>query len=58
MFLLTHPEFAEGVRDRHRAIENGFPDEEIDERRASAIPFLTDSSVYRAEREKAAPQSF
>ncbi|OCG76345.1 SDR family NAD(P)-dependent oxidoreductase [Microbacterium sediminis] len=46
MFILTHPEFKAGLIDRHRTIEQAFPDEPIDERRAAAIPFLTASPVY------------
>lgn len=56
MFLLTHPEFKAGVIDRHRAIENAFPDEPINEDRARAIPFLTDGRAYRAESERPSPQ--
>lgn len=56
MFLLTHPEFKAGVIDRHRAIENAFPDETIIEDRARAIPFLTDGTAYRAESERSSPR--
>ncbi len=56
MFILTHPEFADGVAQRHAAIENAFPDEPIDEVRARAIPFLTDATAYRAEQERPSPR--
>ncbi|MGO1770470.1 MAG: SDR family NAD(P)-dependent oxidoreductase [Microbacterium sp.] len=56
MFLLTHPEFKPGVIDRHRAIENAFPDEPIREDLARAIPFLTDGTAYRAESDRPSPR--
>lgn len=46
MFILTHPEFEAGVRERHATIEAGFPAEEIDRVREAAIPFLLSSPVY------------
>lgn len=46
MFILTHPEFRDGVVERHRSIEAAFPDEPIDEERRAAIPFLLGSPVY------------
>lgn len=46
MFILTHPEFRDGVSERHRAIEAAFPDEPINEARKAAIPFLLSSPVY------------
>lgn len=49
MFILTHPEFREGVADRHATIEAAFPHEPIDEPRRAAIPFLLSSPVYSAE---------
>lgn len=49
MFILTHPEFKAGVVDRHRTIEDAFPDEPINHVRAAAIPFLTSSPVYAPE---------
>jgi len=56
MFILTHPEFKEGVIARHRTIENAFPDEPINEARAEAIPFLTASDVYAPENRLASPR--
>lgn len=46
MFILTHPEFKAGVVQRHRAIEESFPEEPLDEERRDAIPFLLSSDVY------------
>jgi NAD(P)-dependent dehydrogenase (short-subunit alcohol dehydrogenase family) len=56
MFILTHPEFKEGVVTRHRAIEAAFPDEPLDEARAAAIPFLTSSPAYSPENRLPAPK--
>src|SRR5690606_24120046 len=46
MFILTHPEFAPGVAERHAAVEAAFPHEPIDEVRCAAIPFLLSAPVY------------
>lgn len=46
LFILTHPEFRDGVVDRHRTIEEAFPDEPLHAERAAAIPFLTSAPVY------------
>ena len=55
MFILTHPEFKDGVVQRHRAIEESFPAEAIDEQRRDAIPFLLSSPVYDPENRQAPP---
>ncbi|WP_162319550.1 SDR family NAD(P)-dependent oxidoreductase [Nesterenkonia haasae] len=55
MFILTHPEFKAGVIKRHRTIEDSFPQEMINEERAAAIPFLTDSPVYWEENRNFSP---
>lgn len=55
MFILTHPEFLGGLKDRHATIEAAFPDEPLDERRARAIPFLLSSPVYSPERRLPSP---
>ncbi len=47
MFILTHPEFAAGLSERHAAIEAAFPQEPVDAERAAAIPFLLSSPAYR-----------
>jgi NAD(P)-dependent dehydrogenase (short-subunit alcohol dehydrogenase family) len=49
LFILTHPEFRDGVRERFDAVLAAFPDEPIDEVRAAAIPFLTSHTVYAPE---------
>jgi len=46
LFILTHPEFKEGVRQRFDYILDEFPDEPINEERAAAITFLTSNSIY------------
>ncbi|MEV4900943.1 SDR family NAD(P)-dependent oxidoreductase [Citricoccus sp. NPDC055426] len=46
LFILTHPEFKDGVVQRHRAIEDSFPEEPINEERRDAIPFLLSADVY------------
>jgi NAD(P)-dependent dehydrogenase (short-subunit alcohol dehydrogenase family) len=56
MFILTHPEFKEGLQQRHAAIEQAFPDEPIDTERAAAIPFLTASPVYLPENRNRSPR--
>jgi hypothetical protein len=55
MFILTHPEFREGVRERAEALLNAFPDEPVNEERAAAITFLTSHAAYRAEAGKPSP---
>jgi NAD(P)-dependent dehydrogenase (short-subunit alcohol dehydrogenase family) len=55
LFILTHPEFREGVRERAEALLNAFPDEPINAERAAAITFLTSHAVYRAEASKQPP---
>ncbi|WP_162449041.1 SDR family NAD(P)-dependent oxidoreductase [Phytoactinopolyspora mesophila] len=49
LFILTHPEFKDGVTARHATIEAAFPDEPIDAERANAIPFLLSSPIYSVE---------
>jgi NAD(P)-dependent dehydrogenase (short-subunit alcohol dehydrogenase family) len=46
LFILTHPEFKDGVRERCDAILASFPDEPINEARAEAISFLTRNPIY------------
>jgi len=47
IFILTHPEFKEGVAERLDTILEAFPDEPINEVRASEITMLTSNSIYR-----------
>jgi NAD(P)-dependent dehydrogenase (short-subunit alcohol dehydrogenase family) len=56
MFILTHPEFREGVRERADALLNAFPDEPINSERAAAITFLTSHPVYQAAAGKPPPK--
>ncbi|MGY1839595.1 MULTISPECIES: SDR family NAD(P)-dependent oxidoreductase [unclassified Modestobacter] len=55
LFILTHPEFREGVRERFETTLAAFPDEPIDEARAAAIPFLTSSPIYAPENRLPSP---
>jgi NAD(P)-dependent dehydrogenase (short-subunit alcohol dehydrogenase family) len=56
LFILTHPEFREGVRARFETTLAAFPDEPIDEARAAAIPFLIDHPVYAPENRLPSPR--
>ncbi len=55
LFILTHPEFRDGVRERADALLNAFPAEPLNTERAAAITFLTSHPVYRAEAAKQPP---
>ena len=55
LFILTHPEFRDGVRERCDALLNAFPDEPQNEERASAISFLTSHEVYAHEARRKPP---
>ncbi|HUZ24981.1 MAG TPA: SDR family NAD(P)-dependent oxidoreductase [Streptosporangiaceae bacterium] len=46
LFILTHPEFRDGVRERAQTLLNAFPDEPENAERAAAISFLTSHPVY------------
>ena len=46
LFILTHPEFKEGLRQRFDYILDEFPEEPINTERAAAIAFLTSNSIY------------
>jgi NAD(P)-dependent dehydrogenase (short-subunit alcohol dehydrogenase family) len=56
LFILTHPEFKAGVRDRFETTLAAFPDEPINEARAAAIPFLTASPIYAEENRLPSPR--
>jgi NAD(P)-dependent dehydrogenase (short-subunit alcohol dehydrogenase family) len=56
LFILTHPEFREGVRDRFDTTLAAFPDEPLDAERAAAIPFLTSHPVYAPENRLPSPR--
>jgi NAD(P)-dependent dehydrogenase (short-subunit alcohol dehydrogenase family) len=46
LFILTHPEFRDGVAERAEMLLNAFPDEPLNAERAAAITFLTSHPVY------------
>ena len=46
LYILTHPEFAKGVRERCEAILASFPDEPINQARADAIGFLLHNPIF------------
>ncbi len=46
LFVLTHPEFRDGVAERAEMLLNAFPDEPLNAERAAAITFLTSHPVY------------
>ena len=46
LYILTHPEFAPGVRDHFEAILSSFPHEKINTERAQAISFLLGNSIF------------
>jgi NAD(P)-dependent dehydrogenase (short-subunit alcohol dehydrogenase family) len=56
LFILTHPEFRDGVRDRFDTTLAAFPDEPLDTERAAAIPFLTAHPIYAPENRLASPR--
>ncbi|HEY7991026.1 MAG TPA: SDR family NAD(P)-dependent oxidoreductase [Stellaceae bacterium] len=47
LFIFTHPEFKDGIRQRCEAILAAFPDEPLNKERAAAITFLTSNPIYR-----------
>lgn len=46
LFILTHPEFRDGVAERAEMLLNAFPDEPLNVERAAAITFLTSHPLY------------
>jgi NAD(P)-dependent dehydrogenase (short-subunit alcohol dehydrogenase family) len=46
LYILTHPEFKDGLAERYRAILASFPDEEIDVERAEDTAFLLRNRVF------------
>lgn len=56
LFILTHPEFREGVRERCETLLEAFPDEPVNEERASVITFLTSHPVYSPQARREAPR--
>jgi NADP-dependent 3-hydroxy acid dehydrogenase YdfG len=49
LYILTHPEFRDGVRERFRAILASFPDEEVDPERAESYEFLLRNRIFTDE---------
>jgi hypothetical protein len=56
LFILTHPEFREGVRERSETLLDAFPDEPLNEERASVITFLTSHPVYAPQSRREPPR--
>jgi NAD(P)-dependent dehydrogenase (short-subunit alcohol dehydrogenase family) len=47
LYIFTHREFREGVAERMEAMLASFPDEEINQKRASEISFLTSNPIFK-----------
>lgn len=60
LYILTHPEFAAGMRTRFDAILASMPDEPINQERAAAIGFLLGNKEFDAQlaRRSATPVAF
>ena len=60
LYILTHPEFAAGMRTRFDAILASMPDEPINQERAAAIGFLLGNKEFDAQlaRRTATPVAF
>jgi NAD(P)-dependent dehydrogenase (short-subunit alcohol dehydrogenase family) len=52
LYILTHPEFGDGVEERFRALLASFPREPLNAERASEISFLLSNPVFRQEIER------
>ena len=52
LYILTHPEFRDGVEERFTAIRASFPNEPVNVERAEAIDFLLTNPIFREETEK------
>ncbi len=46
LYIFTHPEFKEGFAERAKAMLAAFPDEPINQARASEITFLTSNPIF------------
>jgi NAD(P)-dependent dehydrogenase (short-subunit alcohol dehydrogenase family) len=55
LYILTHPEFRDGVDERFRAIMASFPEEPVNTERAESIGFLLTNAIFREELEKLSP---
>jgi short-subunit dehydrogenase len=47
LYIFTHREFKEGIAERMEAMLASFPNEEINQARASEITFLTSNPVFK-----------
>jgi NAD(P)-dependent dehydrogenase (short-subunit alcohol dehydrogenase family) len=47
LYILTHPEFRDGVGERFRAILAAFPDEPLNAARADSVSFLLANPIFR-----------
>ena len=54
LYILTHPEFKQGVEERFQAILASFPDEPLNTARAETVPFLLSNPIFREALEKPA----
>jgi hypothetical protein len=52
LYILTHPEFRDGVEERFAAIRASFPNEPVNVERAESIDFLLTNPIFREETEK------
>jgi len=52
LYILTHPEFRQGLEERFQAILASFPDEPPDTARAETVPFLLSNPIFREELDK------
>jgi NAD(P)-dependent dehydrogenase (short-subunit alcohol dehydrogenase family) len=53
LYIFTHREFKEGVAERMEAMLASFPDEPINQARASEITFLTSNPIFKQVTQKA-----
>ncbi len=50
LYILSHPELREAIRERHDAIEAAWPDESINQARAASIANLLTTAAYTEHR--------
>jgi len=55
LYIFTHPEFRAGVEERCKAMLAAFPDEPINQERATAIAFLLSNPIFAEELKKKSP---
>ena len=54
LYILSHPELREAIRERHEAIEAAWPDEPINHARAASIANLLTTPIYTEHRTRSA----